>query len=261
MVRAALRARGTTEVAGTAMTINLIRVIDLETTGIPSELERHAIVEAGWCDVTRTGEGWIVGKPDSVLVNPGRLIPWDAMAIHHIRDADVANAESPDRVLGRLMENADCFSAHNIDFERQFFGGGDKPWVCSYKCALRIWPELLKHQNQFLRYALALDERDDFDPALTLPVHRAAGDAYVSAHILAQVLDSTDFETLVKWSSGPALLAHVTFGKHRGMKWSEVPTGYLQWVISNIDDDRDVRATAKHYAKIHAMAKNAGGGR
>jgi exodeoxyribonuclease X len=27
------------------------------------------------------------------------------------------------------------------------------PWICSYKCALRVWPELDGHSNQELRYA------------------------------------------------------------------------------------------------------------
>ena len=52
-----------------------------------------------------------------------------------------------------------------------------------------------------------------------------------------------------RWSSGPALLAKVGFGKHRGKRWSEVPADYLQWLVKSDMDDRNVRATAKHYLK------------
>jgi hypothetical protein len=27
------------------------------------------------------------------------------------------------------------------------------PWICTYKCALRVWPDLDGHSNQELRYA------------------------------------------------------------------------------------------------------------
>lgn len=71
----------------------------------------------------------------------------------------------------------------------------------------------------------------------------------MSAFILRELIDQTSIEEMVRWSSGPALLAKVGFGKHRGKRWSEVPVDYLQWLIKSDMDDRDVRATAKHYLK------------
>jgi exodeoxyribonuclease X len=43
-------------------------------------------------------------------------------------------------------------------FERSFLERhfGDAIWVCTYKCALRIWPDLPSHGNQALRYHLGL---------------------------------------------------------------------------------------------------------
>lgn len=90
------------------------------------------------------------------------------------------------------------------------------------------------------------------------PPHRAGPDAYVTAFILRELIDQAPIEDLVRWSSGPALLARVGFGKHRGKRWSEVPADYLDWLINKSGtDDRDVRATAKHYLK-QAAEKTAG---
>jgi exodeoxyribonuclease X len=72
----------------------------------------------------------------------------------------------------------------------------------------------------------------------------------VSAFILRELIDQASIEDMVRWSSGPALLAKVGFGKHRGMRWSEVPKDYLHWILKSDMDDRNVRATAKHYLKI-----------
>lgn len=72
------------------MSPSRIRVIDLETAGNgPSD-----VCEIGWQDVVQGEEGrWQVSEElGSVLVNPGRLISADTMAIHHVQDAEVTGA-------------------------------------------------------------------------------------------------------------------------------------------------------------------------
>ena len=224
----------------------IIRCIDFETTGIPSELQKHAVCEVGWCDI----DGMVVSAPCSLLVNPGRPIPFEAMAVHHIRDMDVANAPSSDKAFTSLMSGADVFSAHNAAFERQFFAGGDKPWICTYRCAMRAWPELPGHSNQVLRYALNLK----IDEVLASPPHRAGPDAYISAHILLRLLGQASVEQLIKWTSEPIILGTVRFGKHRGQNWSSVPRDYLDWLLRQTDLDADVRHTAKYYSRPRTNA-------
>jgi hypothetical protein len=54
------------------------------------------------------------------------------------------------------FRGADVYVAHNCEFESSFFAAQGielGPWICSYKCALRVWPELDGHSNQELRYA------------------------------------------------------------------------------------------------------------
>lgn len=218
--------------------MTVYRAIDFETTGIPTEADKHAIVEIGWCDL-EDGE---VGIPDAVLCNPGRPIPHDAMAIHHITDEDVADADGSVDVLG----HPDYFVAHFADYERQFFET-DVPFICTWKVALRLWPEAPHHGLQFLRYHLALPVL----PTLCQPPHRAAPDAYIGAVLMQRILkeNRASVEDMVRWSNGPALMPRITFGKHVGQKWEDVPTDYLDWIVSKSDLDRDAKANARHHLK------------
>jgi len=226
--------------------VTVIRVIDFETTGIPSEADKHAICEIGWCDVTMDSGGAVaIGDPSSTLVDPGRPISVEAMAVHHIRDAEVAGKRPAVEVLAGLCHGTDVFVAHKADFEQSFFDGLGRPFVCSYKSALRVWPDAPTHSNQVLRYWLGIE----LDPALALPAHRAGPDAYVTAHILSALLARCSLEDMIRWSAGPALLVTCYLKKHRGVKWKDVPADYLRWVAENITDDRDIRATAKYWLR------------
>ena len=228
----------------------IIRTIDFETTGLmDSEESRDAICETGCCDLDDKG---YISLPVGTLVNPGKPIPVPARAVHHISDQDVADAINPTTACRLLMEpRPDYFCAHNIDYEKKFFGGGDVPWICTYKTALRIWPDAPGHKLQELRYFLDIDADADFDPRLAERPHRAPDDAYVTAFVLRKVLEHESIETLVRWSNGPALLYMCFMKKHKGKPWAQVAEedrDYLDWIYNKSDvKDRDIRATVKFY--------------
>jgi len=90
----------------------LIRVIDFESTGLPPDC---AIVEIGWCDVSFVDcNNVTVGAPQSRFCNPGRPIPPEARAIHHISDEDVRDAVSPDVALSDLNSAEDLLTQDRI---------------------------------------------------------------------------------------------------------------------------------------------------
>ncbi|MDB5596214.1 MAG: uncharacterized protein JWM36_3175 [Hyphomicrobiales bacterium] len=214
-----------------------IRVIDFETTGLPPEA---SVCEIGWYDV-------IDGDVDEsskgeMFVNPRREMSIEARAVHHIRDAELIDAPAIDYGFRALMAGApDAFVAHNAAFEREFFAGGSIPWVCTLKVGRRLWPDAPSHSNQVLRYFLGLELED----AQAMPPHRAAPDAFTTAHILVRALQSASLTDMIAWTNSPSLLPRVNFGKHRGKKWTEVPRDYLEWIVKQQDMDGDVRFTAK----------------
>lgn len=228
---------------GTSM---LVRVIDLETTGVePTD----KVVEIAAWDLAddQVCHGW------SSFINPGIPIPPGLSAIHHIIDSDVASAGAwPDAAMRIIApdfrevdeQEVDAFAAHNAKFERQWVTDdltGGKPWICTYRCALRVWPEAPGHGNQELRYWL----KHDCDRSIAREAHRAGPDAYVTAFHLRELLKRATFDDLVKWSGEPALLPRVTFGKHRGAAWNDVPRDYLEWILRQADMNEDVKFTAR----------------
>lgn len=224
-----------------------IKVIDVETTGMPPDA---AICEIGCCEVrTYEFDPPEVGDPWAMLANPGRPMPCEARAIHHIGDRDLADAPTVDEVLRELVKGeTDVWCAHNAAFEQQFFTGNATPWICTLKVARRLWPECPSHSNQCLRYFLGL-ELDDAD---AMPPHRAGPDAFVTAHILRLALGLASVADMIKWTGEPSLLPRINFGKHRGKKWPEAPRDYLEWIVAKSDLDADVKFTAAHHLKEHS---------
>lgn len=221
--------------------MTLIRVIDFETSGM--DPEKGGICEVGWTDVHNGG----VQHTTSVLCDPGCVISTEAMAVHHIRNEEVAGLDPWTKVLGELSKNPpDAFCAHNAEFEQSWWPGpAGVPWICTYKVALRTHPECLRHTNQFLRYDLGLGA----DPERASPSHRAGPDSYVTALLLVELMKYASVEDMIKWSAGPALLPRVPMGKYRGRTWSEVPNDWLKWVVISSDLDRTIKANARHELK------------
>ena len=222
--------------------MTIIRAIDFETTGIPTPEDKHAIVEIGWCDI---------GAPNyrARMFNPGREIPFEAMAVHHITDQMVANCPS---FSSEHIDGADVYVAHNADFERQFYEN-DKLWICTWKVALRVWPDLPQHSLQYLRYALALPVESELD----MP-HRAGPDAYLCSLLFERIQSepgAPDIETMARWSSGHALYPRCPLFKHKGKKWEDVPFEYLDWIANKPNDvAADVKANARLELKKRAAA-------
>lgn len=223
-----------------------VRVIDFETCGMEAT---DPIVQIGQCDVTIVDGVGTVGMPSAMFVNPGRPIPAEARAIHHIREKDVDGAPSPEVGLMQLMADPpDAFCAHNSKFDRQFFAGGDRPWICSLKVARRVWPDAPRHGNQVLRYHLGIDDMVGFEAWLAMPPHRAAPDAYITGWILCQALKHASIEQMIEWSSQPSLLpGAIQFSKHRGTPWPQLETGFLEWILRTPGFDEDVIFTTRHW--------------
>lgn len=221
----------------------LIRVVDLETGGNgPDE-----VCEIGWQDVRQDADGvWRLDGPSGArLVNPGRPMSPDTTAVHHILDSDVVGAPfwkaiAPDvlRPQGGVL----ALAAHRASFEQRYCRPGltgGAGWICTWKCALRLWPTLPRFSNQMLRY---LRRPEGLVHELGLPAHRAGPDAYVTAHHLRDMLNEAGAEQLLAWSVEPGLLPRVPAGPMRGRLWSELDDEALRAFAG--ERDVDVRFSA-----------------
>jgi len=183
--------------------------------------------------------------------NPQVPINVEARAVHHIDDKMIETAPRPAAAFSEMLkelsfEESFVLVAHNAQFDREFIGRlsdvfkDPNLWVCTYRCALHLYPEAPAHSNQVLRYWLNVDVELPSD----LYPHRALYDALVTEAILIRMLQTHSLDDLIALSSKPVVLRKVRFGKHKGMLWKDVPTDYLKWLLRQSDIDSDVRHTA-----------------
>lgn len=231
----------------------IIRTFDVETTGFPEEGKPSAIIQLGWTDVQyddRAGTAVVLNHPFQMFCNPFRANPnlridIGAKATHHIEEDDVKDATSPDAALRMLVDGADAFACHNKEHDGYYFTGYGKPFICTLKAAKVVWPDAERHSNQFLRYMLNLP----VDRDLATPAHEAGPDAYVTAHLLARIInEGASLTDLLEWTNSPTLQTVCRFGKkHRGKRFEDIPTGDLKWIFDLPDIDRDLRHTIRFH--------------
>lgn len=219
--------------------MTIIRVIDFETTGM--EPPSAEVCEVGMCDLYL--EEKHISAPDSWLCGI-KAMPPEVRAVHHIALADCAK-RAPFDPARLIVEPVDAFAAHSAEFETKFFAA-PKPLICTYKAALRVWPEAPSHSNGALRYWLEDQGKISLDHAMTQPAHRAGPDAYVTAHLLLALFQiGITGREMVAWTKEPALLPRCPIGKFRGKPWSEVEGGFLSWMLRQPDMESDLKWNAE----------------
>lgn len=157
--------------------------LDTETTGM-SPADGAALVEVASVVL----EDGLIGASWSSLVNPGRPIPPDAVRVHNITDAMVADAPEPRAIAGRLRATCGDLPLvfHNAPFDLPFLRelmctSGQAPLHNPVVDTLGLARGLYEGGGNSLG---ALAARFGL-PAQT--AHRALGDALTTAHLFLQL--------------------------------------------------------------------------
>ena len=173
-----------------------LTVFDVETTGLDPRGKDRIIeiagirIENGQVDETRTFVS---------LVNPERLIPWEARQVNKINDEDVRMAPTIDQVLPQFLEFAagSMLVAHNATFdlgflqrEKEFCWGFVEIPECF--CTMRLSQSAFP--NEFYHNLDAVSRRLN----LTMPEgrHRALPDVILTAHALLKMIEKTGIQSL-----------------------------------------------------------------
>jgi exodeoxyribonuclease X len=214
-----------------------VAVCDTETTGVDSKTCKV-------CEVALFNSSFNIEW--ATLVDPGIPIPPETSAIHHICDVDVEGMSNWDNAKIWMQDimrqnNITILAAHNAEYDSTVVAIPDSVWLCTYKCALRQWPDAPSHKNEALKYWLQLGDRGrNFNHS----AHSALHDCKTTALILEELLKFQTLETLIQWSKEPKHFSKIMFGKHVGKKWEEIDLGYLQWICKQPDMDKDIVACA-----------------
>lgn len=211
---------------------------DVETTGLkPTD----RVVEVAWMEITSDFE---IIRQDASLIDPLIPIPAATSAVHGITNKDVFGMPTLDEymnvVLACYLSHGDMvFCAHNSAFDHQFLGAylpEGIPQLCTVRLTRRLYPELENHKLGTLVYALDLDvERERF--------HSADGDMAILLALLGRVHEDFghSLEEMLELANAPITVTRMPFGAHKGKLLTELPGGYIKWLKSLENLDRDLR--------------------
>lgn len=218
--------------------MTIIRVIDFETTGTEPPAE---VCEVGICDLNIDERR--ITEPRTWMCGVKEMPP-EVRAVHHISLAECEGWD-PFDAEKMFVYPCDAVAAHNAEFETKFFTS-PVPVICTYKAALRVWPEAPSHSNGALRYWLQDQGKISPDHVKTQPAHRAGPDAYTTAHILLALFETgVTGREMAQWTKEPRLLPTCPIGKFRGKPWHEVEEGFLGWMLRQPTMEDDMKWNAE----------------
>ncbi len=221
---------------------------DLETTGVNFQTDR--IVEISYIKVMPNGSE----ESRTIRVNPGRPIPAEATAIHHITDEDVAN-ERPfkeiARELARIFQGCDIggFNSNKFDLpllQEEFIRAGVDDFDPSRCRLIDVQTIFHKMEQRTLVAAYKFYCNKDLTDA-----HSANADTRATYEVLKAQLDrypelQNDMDFLANFSTqrkGVDLAGRIVyddqgreifnFGKHKGKTVEEVfrcDRNYCDWI-------------------------------
>ena len=230
---------------------------DLETTGVDTDADKIVEFAAEKFGVNGESIGALV-----TYVNPGRPIPAESTAVHHITDEMVKDAPPFRQVMQTVldfMKNCD-FAGYNI---RKF----DIALLAAefHRCGVDFWP--------YVKDACIIDSCDIFfarEPRSLAgamrfycgrsheDAHSAIGDVAATFAVLAAQLenypdlpssleelaeicadkDVVDMAGKLRWIGNDVC---INFGKHRGTPLRLAPPDYLRWMSREGVIGRDCR--------------------
>ena len=134
-------------------------------------------------------------------------------------------------------------SRHGIDTD-------SAKWICTWRLAKKLFmgnTDIAETNLPFLRFALKLPVD------IGIICHRAGHDSLITSLLLQRlvsimidrgiVTDTEDIgQQVYRYSADPIIYTTMPFGKHRGVRFEDIPSSYWAWAINNtqwFDDTAD----------------------
>lgn len=170
------------------------------------------------------------------------------------------------------FDGQDICIAHNALYDRKVlsnYGIEPERWLCTLAMAKKLWHNDETYQAfnlPYLRFRRGILDPADFQGI----AHRASFDALVTSTLLEQMLDIMEesgilepdvsyYDQITAWLEEPIIYTTMPFGKHKGKLLTEVPVGYWNWALDNLDslnetsDNYDRNFAASVAAAFEAM--------
>jgi DNA polymerase III epsilon subunit-like protein len=234
----------------------MVCYLDVETTGLE---QKDRICSIG---VIMEENGKVETGYD--LVNPGKKVPPQAMALHHLtnemlKEAPAFEETETGRTLAAINTPETILVGHNLAFDLAMLAKEGMTWqggmIDTLKCVKHLLGSEIEHFSlQFLRYELRL-YRDEAELAkrlgIPLTAHNALSDALHTLLLHRYLEEMADTDRLMALTTEQALIYKLTFGKYGGKYIEDIARrdpGYLEWMLRSLPDlDEDLRYSIEYY--------------
>lgn len=205
-------------------------LFDTETTGFPPT----EVIELAWVEILDT----TFERADNISCErfrPDHQISLGAISTHHILPCDLLHCPPSSTAA---IPPSTYIIGHNIDFDWEVMGKPPVKRICTLALARRIWPALDSHKLTSIFYhlhGLTSLTRD-----VVRNAHSALHDVAMNHQVLLAMIEKlqvTSLEDLWKASESARIPTHMTFGKHKGKKISEVDAGWVKWYRAQAETD------------------------
>lgn len=221
--------------------------MDCETTGLDPKEDR--VIEVAVATFN-TKQGII--EEFTSLINPGRPIPAESTAIHHITDQMVADQPAIDAVLPHILSliKGHTIIGHGISFDIELIALAAErinliqtlrknPTLDTLRMA-RLYGKSPTNSLEQLRKHFMIEEEG---------AHRAMSDVSVNIAVFLNLIkDYRHLEQLEAVLEKPIQMAIMPLGKYKGRSIKDLPNEYLQWA-SRQSFDRDLLFTLRSEIK------------
>lgn len=205
-------------------------IFDTETTGT----ESPQIIEAAWLRLDSPATLNVTEQLEQ-RYRPSQRITLGALATHHIYDEELVNC--PAHTDFRLPADVQYIIGHNVDYDWKVAGQPNVKRICTLALSRSLYPDTDSHSQSAMIYLI---DRPNAR-SLLRAAHSALADVQncrsLLAHLIGLMGPVTDWEALWQLSEQARVPKVMTFGKHKGMAISDVPTDYKRWLLgqSNVD--------------------------
>lgn len=214
-------------------------IFDSETTG----LNEPQLVEAAWLQLEAI-PGLPVAGEFLQRYKPGKPIELGALATSHILDEELADC--PDHTEFALPAEVEYLIGHNVDYDWGVIGRPEVKRICTAALSRMLWPDADTHTQSAMIYLHYRSEAQ----GLLRNAHAALDDVKNCRLLLIKIMDAlgerlgrpvADWEELWTHSEDARIPTVISFGKHRGAKFSDLPAEYRRWLLNQPDLDPFVR--------------------
>ena len=176
------------------------------------------------------------------LIDPERTINFSAMGTHHITPEMVWDkptmAEYVEHYGNPFMRPNLIVCGHNVKFDCKVLGEylpRDHKIIDTLKLSRQVYPDAEDHRLGTIRYQHGLEAGE---------AHRAMGDVVTCLNFLRHLcreLNTNALGLLERMAQPISPLNRMTFGKHRGDRICDLPSGYMKWCLNQDDFDPELQ--------------------